>query len=170
MQRVYVKVLNHFLWSWYYNKETDKVPEVIIFFMLNSTEHEISAAHKKTKIPINEDVSCLAPLRCCIYHANKCGILTFMSRINFVLSWVEHEKSFITSAPGLTCFVRSSPRPPFCHQFSYHITNGLMKSHVLLIHVFFANDKWIIHVFRDIAGVNNLGRSLLSLVDWCIVC
>ena len=25
------------------------------------------------------------------------GILTFMSRINFVLSWVEHEKSFITS-------------------------------------------------------------------------
>ena len=28
------------------------------------------------------------------------GILTFMSRINFVLSRVEHEKSFITSGPG----------------------------------------------------------------------
>ena len=27
-------------------------------------------------------------------------ILTFMSRINFVLSWVEHGKSFITSGPG----------------------------------------------------------------------
>ena len=27
------------------------------------------------------------------------GILTFMSRINFVLSWVEHEKSFMTSGP-----------------------------------------------------------------------
>ena len=27
------------------------------------------------------------------------GILTFMSRINFVPSWVEHEKSFITSVP-----------------------------------------------------------------------
>ena len=27
------------------------------------------------------------------------GILTFMSRINFVLSCVEHEKSFITSGP-----------------------------------------------------------------------
>ena len=27
------------------------------------------------------------------------GILTFMSRINFVLSWVEHGKSFITSGP-----------------------------------------------------------------------
>ena len=27
-------------------------------------------------------------------------ILTFMSRIKFVLSWVEHEKSFITLGPG----------------------------------------------------------------------
>ena len=27
------------------------------------------------------------------------GILTFMSRIDFVLSRVEHEKSFITSRP-----------------------------------------------------------------------
>ena len=27
------------------------------FFMLNSTEHEISTAHKKTKIPTNEEVS-----------------------------------------------------------------------------------------------------------------
>ena len=30
------------------------------------------------------------------------GILTFMSRINFVLSLVEHEKGFITSGPGRT--------------------------------------------------------------------
>ena len=29
------------------------------------------------------------------------GILTFMSRINFDLSWVEHEKSFITLGPEL---------------------------------------------------------------------
>ena len=29
------------------------------------------------------------------------GILTFMSRINFMLSGVEHGKSFITSGPGL---------------------------------------------------------------------
>ena len=28
------------------------------------------------------------------------GILTFMSRINFVLSLVEHGKSFLTSGPG----------------------------------------------------------------------
>ena len=29
------------------------------------------------------------------------GILTFMSRINFVLRQIEHGKSFITSGPGL---------------------------------------------------------------------
>ena len=29
------------------------------------------------------------------------GVLTFMSRINFVLSWVEHGSSFITSRPDL---------------------------------------------------------------------
>ena len=28
------------------------------------------------------------------------GILTFMSRLNFLLSCVEYEKSFITSEPG----------------------------------------------------------------------
>ena len=28
------------------------------------------------------------------------GILKFMSRLNFVLSWVEYEKKFITSGPG----------------------------------------------------------------------
>ena len=32
------------------------------------------------------------------------GILTFISRINFVLSWVDNGKSFITSGPvGLCC-------------------------------------------------------------------
>ena len=29
------------------------------------------------------------------------GILTIMSRVNLVLHCVEHEKSFITSGPGL---------------------------------------------------------------------
>ena len=57
------------------------------FFMLNSTEHKISTDHK-TKIAT---VSCFKSLRCCIYHANNVkmativGILTFISRINFVL-------------------------------------------------------------------------------------
>ena len=72
--------------------------------MFNSTEHEISTAHK-TKIPTNKDVSCFKYLRRCIYQAKNIkmptivGILTFMSKINFVLSCVEHEKSFITSGP-----------------------------------------------------------------------
>ena len=30
------------------------------------------------------------------------GILTLMSRKKFMLNWVEHEKSFITSGPGKT--------------------------------------------------------------------
>ena len=40
------------------------------FFMLNSTEHEISTAHK-AKIPTNKEVSCFKS-RCYVYHANKC--------------------------------------------------------------------------------------------------
>ena len=33
------------------------------------------------------------------------GILTFMSMINFVLSWVEHEKSSMTSGPALEILI-----------------------------------------------------------------
>ena len=65
-------------------------------FMLNSNEHEISTAHKKTKTPREKrEVSCFQSLNCCI----KCillinvkmptivvGILTFIGRIFFVLS------------------------------------------------------------------------------------
>ena len=40
------------------------------FFMVNSTEHEISTVHK-TKIPTNEEFYGFNSLRCCIYHANK---------------------------------------------------------------------------------------------------
>ena len=36
------------------------------FFILNSTEHEISTAHKT-----NKEITCFKSLRCCIYHANK---------------------------------------------------------------------------------------------------
>ena len=43
-----------------------------------------------------------------IMQINVVGILTFMSRINSVLSWVEHEKSFITSEPDITT---SAERP-----------------------------------------------------------
>ena len=67
-------------------------PEVINFFSYStqlSTKFQLLI---KTKILTNEEVSCFKSLRCCIYNANKVkiptivGILTFMSRINFVLS------------------------------------------------------------------------------------
>ena len=38
--------------------------------MLNSNEHEISAAHK-TKMLKSKDFSWFQTLRCCINHANK---------------------------------------------------------------------------------------------------
>ena len=44
------------------------------FFMLNSTENEISTAHKNLKILTNVEDSCYKSLRCCIYHADKCYI------------------------------------------------------------------------------------------------
>ena len=49
------------------------------------------------------------------------GILTSMSRKNFMLSQVEHEISFITSGPG------SSTAVPFYHIYSA-ITHGFPLS------------------------------------------
>ena len=58
------------------------------------------------EIPTNKEVSCFKSLRCYIDHAINVklltidGILALMSRINSAPSYVEHEKSFITSGPG----------------------------------------------------------------------
>ena len=58
-----------------------------IFYMLNSTEHEFSTANK-TKIPTNKvshsDVVFIMLTN--VKMPTIVGILTFMSRINFVLS------------------------------------------------------------------------------------
>ena len=67
--------------------------------------HEISTAHKKYKywqIKIFLALSLSDVVHVLILLVNLkmptlVGILTFMSRMNFVLSWVEHGKSFITS-------------------------------------------------------------------------
>ena len=40
------------------------------------------------------------------------GILTFMSRINFMLSSVEYEKSFITSGPGVRSAMHAASQLP----------------------------------------------------------
>ena len=61
------------------------------FFVLNSTEHEISTAYK-TKIPTNEEVPVLSLsdvlfiMLINVKMPTIVGILTFMSRIHFVLS------------------------------------------------------------------------------------
>ena len=68
-------------------------PKVINFFsMLNSTEHDISTAHKKTKILTKKKYLALS-LSDLVFIMLKnvkmptmVGILTFMSRINFMLS------------------------------------------------------------------------------------
>ena len=74
--------------------------------MLNSIEHEVLNAHKYKNIKkfgffLGSDKPRMLffPLINVIV-----GILTFMSRKNFMLSSVEHEKSFITSGPGLFIF------------------------------------------------------------------
>ena len=68
-------------------------PEVIkLFFMLNSSEHEISTAHKKLKyrqikkfLPLSlSDVVFIMLIN--VKMSTIVGILTFMSRINFVFS------------------------------------------------------------------------------------
>ena len=59
------------------------------------------------------------------------GILTFMSRINFVLSQVEHEKSFITW--GLTSRQECTIKNQYCY-FStktYVLTDRKAKNHIV---------------------------------------
>ena len=58
--------------------------------MLNSTEHEKYLALSLSNVVFIMLINVNMP--------TIVGILTFMSRINFMLSWVEHEK-FITSWP-----------------------------------------------------------------------
>ena len=81
------------------------------FFMLNSTEHEISTAHKtkmlkKIKIVLAYKLSDVVFIMLINFKMpTVVGILTFMSMINFFFSWVEHEKSFMTSEPDYcSCF------------------------------------------------------------------
>ena len=77
--------------------------------MLNSTEHEILNTHKyknikKINTPARKTGSntprmLFFPL-INVKMPTIVGIITLMSRKNFMLSCVEHEKSFITSGPG----------------------------------------------------------------------
>ena len=74
--------------------------------MLNSVEHEILNAHKYKNIKKFSFFGSDKPRMLFFSLINVkmptiVGILTFMSRKIFMLSSVEHEKSFITSGPGI---------------------------------------------------------------------
>ena len=73
--------------------------------MLNSAEHEILNTHKCKHIKKFSCFSDSDKLRMLFFLNVKMttivGILTLMSRKNFMLTRVEHEKSFITSGPGI---------------------------------------------------------------------
>ena len=80
-------------------------PEVIKLFSCSTQLSTKFEQLIKTKIPTNKEVTCFKSHNVFIMLINVkmptiVGILTFMSRINFVLSRVEHEKSFITLGPG----------------------------------------------------------------------
>ena len=65
------------------------------FFMLNSAEHEIFSANKFISKEIFYAQLCLA---------RNFLILLVICRTNFMLSCVEHEKSFIMSGPDLLIY------------------------------------------------------------------
>ena len=71
-------------------------------FMLNSTEHEILNAHKYKNIMkfsfllAQISLECYFVLLINVKMPTIVGILTCMSRKNFMLSWAEHNFSFIT--------------------------------------------------------------------------
>ena len=66
--------------------------------MLNSTELEISTAHKMENAEKLKDFSDSKIIAFIMLRNVKMpmtfGILTFMSMINFMLSWVDHEKFY----------------------------------------------------------------------------
>ena len=75
--------------------------------MLNSNEHEISTAHKILKYRQMKKFLALSPSNVVfimllnVKMPTVVGILTFMSRINFLLSRVGHDNSFITFRPDM---------------------------------------------------------------------
>ena len=71
------------------------------FFMLNSAEHEI-CPNNKSQITNNCTLlSMKISLLINMKMPTIVGIFIFISRETFMLSWVEHEKFFVTLGPGV---------------------------------------------------------------------
>ena len=87
--------------------------------MLDSAEHDILNAHKYTNIKKFSFLSGSSKPRMLFFllidvkMPTIVGILTFMSRKMFMLSWVEHGKTFITWGQVTRAFIltRESKRP-----------------------------------------------------------
>ena len=69
--------------------------------MLNPAEHEIFSANKYENA--NNICSAMFSMKELTIISN----LRFISKTNFMLSWVEHETSFITSGPDQSSHLRS---------------------------------------------------------------
>ena len=73
------------------------------FFMLTSAEHEIFSANKyenanySCSLQLSMKISLLINMKM----PTIVSIFIFISRENFMLSWSEHEKSFLVTGPGL---------------------------------------------------------------------
>ena len=98
--------------------------------MLNTTEHKISTVHEKLKyrqikkfLALSlSDVLFIMLIN--VKMPTIVGILTFISMINFVLSLVEHEKSFITSGPEFKIFTSKTVTPSQQSQSKYSIADA----------------------------------------------
>ena len=92
------------------NMERDSGPEVIkLFFMVNSIEHEISLGHI-IKIPKNFHAQLSASSAELSMKENFVGILRFINKTNFMLSWVEHEKQFYNLEARSDCTSSFEPQ------------------------------------------------------------
>ena len=72
------------------------------FFMLNSIEYENSTAHvNKNSDAYISSFKLAKPAFILLINIKNVCILTFMNKINYIFSWVEQERSFISLVPGL---------------------------------------------------------------------
>ena len=93
--------------------------------MLNSIEQEILNAHKYKSIKkfsffLGSDMHWMLFFPTInVKMPTFVGILTFMSRKIFMLSWVEHEKSFIISGPGYIFYAPFDAHASSLPHFAY---------------------------------------------------
>ena len=82
----------------------DLALRILIFFIFNWTEHEIYPTHN-VKMPITDGILTFFSRINTTYESFNAklylyfSILAFMSNLNFMLNWVEHDTDFMTLKP-----------------------------------------------------------------------